>query len=83
MGEVLKKSLVRTRKTLQKTLEGLSPEHSQTVPEGFNNNILWQVGHIFVAGDLMYLNGQSNLEVEKAFFAPGTKPENWSGEVPS
>lgn len=83
MSELLKKAIIRTRDMLQKTLDGVTPEILETIPEGFNNNIHWQVGHILVAGDTFYNNGQGNLEVEKSFFAPGTKPADWKGDVPS
>lgn len=68
MGELLKQSIVKTRNALKQTLENITPEMLQSVPKGFNNNIHWQVGHILVAGDTFYLNGQGNLEVEKTFF---------------
>lgn len=83
MEELIKKSIIRTRNTLQKVLENVPKEVIETIPEGFNNNIHWQVGHILVAGDTFYNNGQGDFKIEKAYFAPGTKPREWNGDVPS
>lgn len=72
------------------TLNMIKQLHEETlnvVPTGFNNNILWNVGHILVAQDsLLYGPTQAaNLSTAKynELFRPGTKPADWTGELPS
>mgnify|MGYP003477319869 FL=1 len=84
MGELIKKQFGRTRAVLSKTLEGVSPEALDIVPEGFNNNIRWQLGHILVTAELFLFKGQEKLPASyNALFGPGSKPANWTGDVPS
>jgi hypothetical protein len=56
------------------------------IPEGFNNNIQWHMGHILtVADDLIYgLSGETpQLPASyRAFFGNGTKPSDWTEETP-
>ena len=84
MGELIKKQFGRTRAVLSKTLEGVSPEALDIVPEGFNNNIRWQLGHILVTAELFLFKGQETLPTSyNELFGPGSKPANWTGDVPS
>ncbi|SFJ61414.1 DinB family protein [Brevibacillus centrosporus] len=66
-------------------LNTVSEEVADVIPEGFNNNIRWNFGHILVTQDLfMYGPSCPNLPANyAALFAPGTKPANWEGDVPS
>ena len=84
MGELIKKQFGRTRATITKTLEGMSAEALDIVSEGFNNNIRWQLGHILVTAELFLFKGQEKLPASyNALFGPGSKPANWTGDVPS
>lgn len=57
----------------------LSNEQLNRVPAGFNNNILWNLGHLLVTDELMFYKAAgkpSNLdEAFMARFRRGTKPE--------
>jgi uncharacterized damage-inducible protein DinB len=70
-----------------KQVKELSEEETCTVPRGFNNNILWNLGHILLVHEkFAFALTNENMELPKHFaemFAPGTKPENWGTEVPS
>lgn len=57
-SQLIKKQFAVTRKNILSLLEGVSPEVLDVVPEGFNNNIHWQIGHILTAGELFLFNGQ-------------------------
>lgn len=84
MSELIKQQYTRTRTTLAKALEGTSPEIFDIIPEGFNNNIHWQVGHILTTGALFMFHGQQVLpENYNALFGNSTKPADWTGDVPS
>ena len=84
MGELIKKQFGRTRASIVQTLEGVSPEAFDIVPEGFNNNIRWQLGHILVTAELFLFKGQEKLPASyRELFGPGSKPANWPDDVPS
>ena len=42
-----------TRMTLKKIIETLSLEDLNKIPQGFNNNIIWNIGHIVVTEQLL------------------------------
>lgn len=42
------------RKLIQKKIEGLSIEQLHKIPEGFNNNIAWNVAHLVVTQQLLH-----------------------------
>ncbi|MBM4763814.1 DinB family protein [Bacillus sp. B15-48] len=84
MTELIKKQYSLTRQSVAKTLNGVSAETSAIIPEGFNNNIQWQVGHILVVTDLFLFKDQGNLPTNYSeLFGPGSKPANWTSDVPS
>jgi len=57
----------------------LSVEQLNKIPEGFNNNIIWNLGHMIAAQQgICYKRAGVDVSVEDAFFhayKPGTKPE--------
>ena len=44
---------LKSRKFLKDLLENLTLEQLNKVPEGFNNNIIWNIGHIIVTEQLL------------------------------
>lgn len=85
MDELIKQQLVRARKTLKTALEGLSAETAATIPEGFNNNIHWHVGHILATADFFFHFGNQKLPAHynSELFGNGTAPANWGSDVPT
>ncbi len=74
------KHLATARKFTLGLIEGLSFEQLCKIPEGFNNNILWNVGHLAVTQQLICY-GLSGLpmEIEKDAidsFRKGSKPKD-------
>ncbi|MDP2413720.1 DinB family protein [Daejeonella sp.] len=70
------------RKTRFKALEiinGLSIPELNKIPEGFNNNIIWHLGHLIAAQEgIFYLRGKLELNVEQEFFNSfknGSRPD--------
>ncbi|RAJ77538.1 DinB family protein [Chitinophaga dinghuensis] len=56
-----------------------SEEQLNQVPEGFNNNILWNLGHLIASDQqIWYMASNHPLRIDKPFidtFRRGTKPE--------
>lgn len=65
---------------VSKFLSGYNLDQLNTIPEGFNNNLIWNIGHIIVSQQLLVykLSGLpllvSDELVEK--YKKGTKPEH-------
>ncbi|MBK8628075.1 MAG: DinB family protein [Saprospiraceae bacterium] len=76
---------LQNRKAFKKILDSLNVEQINKIPTGFNNNVLWNVGHIIaVQQRLIYgLAGQKYF-LDKVFvnsFLPGTKPDEYYNEA--
>jgi hypothetical protein len=69
-----------SRNMVSKFLSGYSLDQLNAIPEGFNNNLIWNIGHIIVSQQLLVykLSGLPMLVsdelVEK--YKKGTKPES-------
>jgi uncharacterized damage-inducible protein DinB len=74
------------RAGLIQTLSSIDASTVDKIPEGFNNSIRWNVGHILSAGDFMlsHLSGYQRLLPAhySDFFARGTSPKEWQGGPP-
>lgn len=75
------------RKNTLKAVENITEEIADTIPEGFNNNIRWHLGHLYVVQEkfaFATLDLPMELPEEMiTFFAPGTSPSNWETTPPS
>jgi hypothetical protein len=67
------------RKMIAESISGLSTEQLNEVPEGFNNNIIWNVGHLIAAQqNICYLKAGLTPFLDDSFFhryKPESKPE--------
>jgi hypothetical protein len=74
----------QTRKNFLQLTEGLTIEQLNKIPNGFNNNIIWNYAHIISAQQtLCYkLSGLPFVADEKLvdIFKKGTKPESFVDE---
>lgn len=74
----------QTRKLILASVARLEPVQWLTVPEGFDNNIAWNVGHIIaVQQSLVYRLSGVEQYTDKAFFKryrPGSSPADWETE---
>ncbi len=70
--------LKQIRKNILHALEGLTPEQWNKIPEGFNNNIAWNVAHTVVTQQLLQygLTGLPMITDAEtiAAFRKGTSP---------
>ena len=68
-----------TRKLFLTLLESLSIDELNIVPEGFNNNIIWNFGHVIVSQQILcYKLAGLPLKLDDTFvskYSKGTKPE--------
>ncbi|WP_298397219.1 DinB family protein [Flavobacterium sp.] len=69
-----------SRKVLLGFLENYSLEELNKIPEGFNNNLIWNIGHIIVVQQLLVykLSGLPILVSQEMIekYQKGTKPEH-------
>ena len=69
----------KSRQSFLSLIEDLSLEELNEVPAGFNNNIVWNFGHIIVSTlGLCYIRSQAKPELALPFpgrFGKGTYPE--------
>lgn len=72
------KSLAKIRKFTLATIEGLTTEQLNKIPEGYNNNIIWNVAHMIAAEQgVCYLRAGIPTVIPEHFytaFKPGSKP---------
>ena len=73
---------IRTTRTFVLDLiKELSLEKLNKVPHGFNNNIIWNVGHLVAAQQtICYVRCGRPISISEDFFnnfKPGTKPERF------
>lgn len=73
-----------TRKNFLKLMEGLSIDTLNKIPEGFNNNIIWNFGHIIVSQQVLcYKLAGLPLKIDESYilkYSKGTKPEKFIDE---
>jgi hypothetical protein len=69
------------RSYIERVIGSLSDEQMLAMPDGFDNNIAWNLGHlILVQQSLIYrLSGLDSLtnRSHAAQFSPGTSPADW------
>jgi len=70
-----------TRQNFLNLLETLSLEQLNKIPEGFNNNILWNFGHLVATQQILCNRlGNATFHVEEYLvkkYGKGTKPEGF------
>lgn len=75
--EIIKK----TRTYLLEQIKDLTAEQLNKIPDGFNNNIIWNLGHMVAAQQgICYMRSGNETIVGEAFFnnyKPGSKPEQF------
>jgi hypothetical protein len=76
--------LKKTRTYLLDLIKDLSVEQLNEIPLGFNNNIIWNLGHLIVSQQgLCYLRAGLKPVVDEQYFIdykPQTKPNNFIQE---
>ncbi len=77
--EYLLNVIRQTRENFIQLIEGSTVEELNVVPAGFNNNMIWNFGHIVASQQaLCYLAAGLEPTIEKQYIRPfgkGTRPE--------
>ncbi|WCK54431.1 DinB family protein [Aneurinibacillus sp. Ricciae_BoGa-3] len=75
------------RNSLLKNIESVTEAEADHQPEGFNNTIRWNIGHILTVDEQFmfgFPNRTQHLPANyKQLFGNGTKPFEWTEEPPS
>jgi uncharacterized damage-inducible protein DinB len=50
----------QTRKNILRTIDGLTEEEINIIPDGFKNNIAWNLGHILITQQLLFYTMSGN-----------------------
>lgn len=84
MGQTILKQFEMTRNFFLKKVEALPIDILEVQPEGFNNNILWHIGHVLtVTEQFMFGFPKKTTFLPENYvelFGNGTKPSNWNSE---
>lgn len=84
MEQVIFKQLQFVRENTLKVMENITEELADITPDGFNNNIRWNLGHIYFVLEVFAFernNMPTKLPEDFAvLFAPGTSPADWKGK---
>lgn len=76
--------LLQTRKNILDEVNACTLDQLSTIPEGFNNNIVWNVAHLIATMDiLVYTSTNTSSDTSKDFvdnFKKGSAPKGPSNE---
>lgn len=77
--------LINPRKLILETMSNLSIEQVNKIPAGFNNNIIWNLGHMITSQqNLCYGRSGLSRQITDEFFnsfKSGSKPERFFTEA--
>lgn len=80
-------ALDKYRNRLLQSVEGCPENKRNVVPEGFNNSIHWQIGHVLSVTNRIVFNLSEQTSALPtsylSFFGNGTKPADWQEEPPA
>jgi hypothetical protein len=69
---------------LLEQIDYLTTKQLNEIPEGFNNNVIWNLGHLIcVQQNMCYVKAGLSIAVDDKYFSPflsGTKPESFIHE---
>lgn len=69
------------RRYLKDQIDGLTEAQLRRIPDGFNNNVIWHIGHLVATQQLLhYRRAGLPLYVDDPFvdqFKNGTSPRSW------
>jgi uncharacterized damage-inducible protein DinB len=75
-----------SRDTLLKSIRNISETNADDMPNGFNNTIRWNMGHVLTSTDRTFVNAKLTTQIPPNYmelFLTGTSPKTWRNDVPS
>lgn len=86
MEQIIFSQIELNRSRTLSVAAGLSERQADLIPQGFNNNIRWHLGHILTTQERLSLRLiQETLELPEdlmSLFLNGTKPGDWQTAPP-
>jgi len=83
--EKLLETIRQTRRNFIRLIESASVETLNRVPAGFNNNMIWNFGHIIASQQILCYKAAGIVpKIEASYildYQKGTKPERFVGET--
>lgn len=77
----------KIHKEMLQQVEGCPKAKLAVTPDGFNNSVLWHLGHIVQITERVVFGMTGEPQTlpasYAALFEKGTKPADWTGDVPS
>jgi predicted transcriptional regulator len=77
-------TILASRNLFLKLMDGLTIEQLNKVPEGVNNNIIWNFGHVIVSQQILcYKLAGLPMKIDASYvskYSKGTKPETFLDE---
>lgn len=74
------------RQQMRTILEECTSKQITMIPNGFANNLYWQVGHVVVShASLLYRRCGQQIPVEDSYigyFGKGSSPDNFDSDIP-
>lgn len=87
MSEWIVKQFDVTRNAFLSKIDSLDKEKVDVQPGGFNNTIHWHIGHVLTVTEQFLFGFPKTTEHISAnykdLFGAGTKPSDWTGNIPS
>jgi hypothetical protein len=87
LEELIFTHMETVRGITEQAIKKIPEEISDTIPDGFNNNIRWNFGHIaYIQEKLIFGLLEEKMNIPKEYeqlFASGTKPAEWKATPPS
>ena len=85
--EVLFEQLKTYRSELVSLVADLTEAEAETIPEGFNNNIRWNLGHVII-DQYLWIRALTKEEIPvplvfNEWFGYGTSPSNFTEDTPT
>lgn len=78
-------TIIETRKLFAQLIDSLTIEEVNTIPPGFNNNIIWNFGHVIVSQQILcYKLAGLPLKIDQSYplkYSKGTKPETFFDNI--
>lgn len=87
MEDFLFQQLKFVRNVTLNIVQDVSESQADAIPEGFNNNIRWNLGHIYLVQEqFSFYFAQEPMKLPNGFkelFGMGSKPADWNVQPPT